>query len=241
MIQLLFSLMSLTEASLPYHQDLLCEGCSHLWRPKHKTEGQHITETLQWVSGHLNGWLSQCFSSPHMSAQDEFDYLNENSVQQILIAIPCYFKLEGEFASLVGKLGSQDAIGRGSLLRFQVQANALLKMGFVHRKRGSLSQSGGPVESKCYDSLTFHQILKYISMSKANRIYLATGSTAIFAGYFKALKRTQELFPFLSVTVMIPSCWLDQISSSLIQFIAIPETFLSISYTFCKTKILNCY
>lgn len=88
----------------------------------------------------------------------------------------------------------------------QIQANALLKMGFVHHKRGSLSLSGGPFESKCYDSLTFHQILKYISMSKANRIYLATGSIAIFVGYFKALKRTRELFPFISVTVMIPSC-----------------------------------
>lgn len=145
MIELLFSLMSLTEASLPYHQDLLCEGCSHLWRPKHKTEGQHITETLQWVSGHLNGWLSQCFSSPQMSAQDEFDYLNENSVQQILIAIPCYFKLEGEFASLVGNLGSQDAIGRGSLLQFQIQANAYWKWGLCTVKEAVCLNQEAPL------------------------------------------------------------------------------------------------
>ena len=129
-----------------------------------------------------------------MSAQDEFDYMNENSVQQILIVIPCDFKLEGEFASLAGNLGSQDAIGRGNLLRFQIQANALLKMGFVHHKRGSLSQSGGPVESKCYDSLTFHQILKYISMSKANRIYLATDQLLYLQNILKHLREPRNCF-----------------------------------------------
>lgn len=62
------------------------------------------------------------------------------------------------------------------------------------------------MRSKCYDFTNSCQILKYISMFKNSSIYLSTGSTATFAGYFKVLKRTRELFPFISVTVMIPSC-----------------------------------
>lgn len=116
-------------------------------------------------------------------------------------------------------------------------ASGLWERVILYHKRGPWSQWEGPFESKCCDPMNFHQILKYISVSENSRIYLSTGSTATFAGYFKVLKRTRELFPFISVTVMVPSCWFDQISSSFIQFIAIPETFFSILHTLCKNQI----
>lgn len=47
----------------------------------------------------------------------------------------------------------KSATGRASLP--QTQANALLKMVFVHCKRESWSQSGGLFKSKCHDSMNF--------------------------------------------------------------------------------------
>lgn len=169
--------------------------------------------------------------------------LNENLIQQTFIALlwnfSYDFKLEENYASIAGNHVARSAICRGSLPWFKLRQVSYWKRCFC--TRGLDSQWEGPFESKCCDSMNFHHILKYISVSENSRVYLSTGSTATFAGYFKVLKRTRELFPFISVTVMIPSCWFDQISSSFIQFIAIPETFFSILHTLCKIKFQNCY
>lgn len=87
----------------------------------------------------------------------------------------------------------------------QIQAALLLTVGSCTVKEGLGLKEKAPSGSQCYDSTNFHQILNYISMSKNSRIYLSTGSTATFAGDFKVPKRTRELFPFISVTVMTPS------------------------------------
>lgn len=70
--------------------------------------------------------------------------------------------------------------------------------------------------------------------------YLSIGSNATFAGCFKELRRTWELLPFISVTVIVPSCWSAQRTSSSIQLMAIPETFFSTRHTVCKTKFQYC-
>lgn len=66
--------------------------------------------------------------------------------------------------------------------------------------------------------------------------HLSIGSTATLAGCFKDLRRTWELLPFISVTVMVPSRWSTQRISSSSQFMAMPETLFSTRHTVCKTK-----
>lgn len=83
---------------------------------------------------------------------------------------------------------------------------------------------------------SFLFILISLKRTTTTDSYLFIGSTATFAGCFKELRRTWELLPFISVTVMVPSCWSAQSTSSSIQFMAIPETFFSTRHTVCKTK-----
>lgn len=87
-----------------------------------------------------------------------------------------------------------------------------------------------------WSSFQFTSISLKTTTTTTTDSHLSIGSTATLAGCFKELRRTWELLPFISVTVMVPSRWSAQRTSSSIQFMAMPEALFSTRHTVCETK-----